>query len=1168
MQNVSEEFKTAIKEPSPEYESRITFPDLTLDDVPIKSIELNSLLVSGNDFEIGTAPMDMAKVELVVDEGEFGRNLLLSSNTAEVAEQPTGNDDSDIEVLGNVWGRNLALGTLGDILIATPNVSQAIKRQYDWAIDPFSIVGTPFAVSLYVKGVNVRENSSSTPRKRIGNDIVVAWGDTGAKSYYGTWYTFYIGETFSGRVQRVHTIADDREIAGISPIIDMHIQATADEAFAKEFKLELGDTATPWSPAPEDLTHGYNYNLSQPLQPDTWYTLSTDYTGEWQGLWIDDEYVGYLNEGKITFRSPNLIDTDSDIIIKVDDEEIPLTWVKLEKGNIATPWGLAPEDILDYDFESKECEIELGLVLSDESVEYLPIGKFTVEKAIKGSITTILDSVDRMYKAEKEYVSDLLYPVTILDILESACDQAGIPLATTTFANSDYIVPNEPVYEGITCRKVFAQVAELAGGYAKINRLGQLEILTLGTESVKNIDDFKYTINEVANAKIEKVIVKVGDETATKGDSEHIYTIVDNMFCQNPEDVIDAVYDVLKEVEYTAYTMNRWQGDFSLDLGDKVTIDSNETYILNRKLTYTGGLREDYSAPAKSNVEKESTGKGSMTLDIENVKTRIKVIDGEIQQTIERVENLVVGANNRLFDSQTEITFGFNEGNGEIQLFRDQTHPYYKVTSDQTIDLFAAFPDSQFAESLGELGEVTISLDVLVDVDRVVTIDGKEFDVKANRWTRIHVTKTFTENTTKRLRVRNPFSRKRTRDMGVGTKLIDELSVDINTLYYRNLKVERGNVATDWTLTPEELEVNVNRYKSEILQLADSISLRVSKGDIISEINQSAEEIRIQASKISLEGLVTANSNFKILEDGSIEAKNADITGTITSSAVTVTGGTITGTIIRTGSGSDRIELSSNLLRAYSGGTRRVQLDYDSLDFYTASNKLGGALSAIDDGSTPVLALDSNAGSIEIKNQQTSSRWAFVGCMGDVVHLDSSGLSGSSSLFLDGGTLALYGLNVEINATTGYIETMGDIRPLVTNAYNLGASSRRWNTIYSTNALNTGSDIRQKNSIKIIPDDFIGHIHEIKPKQYEMNGKIHFGYIAQDVERMLYRYATKNGYGKKAKDFVDKFSFLNKDESYLSLAYAEIEALKMAATESRINEIENRLSLLETSKGV
>ena len=50
MQNVSEEFKTAIMSPSPEFESRITFPDLALDDYQVRSINLDSLLVGGDDF--------------------------------------------------------------------------------------------------------------------------------------------------------------------------------------------------------------------------------------------------------------------------------------------------------------------------------------------------------------------------------------------------------------------------------------------------------------------------------------------------------------------------------------------------------------------------------------------------------------------------------------------------------------------------------------------------------------------------------------------------------------------------------------------------------------------------------------------------------------------------------------------------------------------------------------------------------------------------------------------------------------------------------------------------------------------------------------------------------------------------------------------------------------
>ncbi len=80
MKNVSEQFKNAIKQPSREIKSRITFPGLVLDSSHIRSIELDSLLIGTNDFEIGTAPMDMVKIEIIepADLGD-GNNLVLKS---------------------------------------------------------------------------------------------------------------------------------------------------------------------------------------------------------------------------------------------------------------------------------------------------------------------------------------------------------------------------------------------------------------------------------------------------------------------------------------------------------------------------------------------------------------------------------------------------------------------------------------------------------------------------------------------------------------------------------------------------------------------------------------------------------------------------------------------------------------------------------------------------------------------------------------------------------------------------------------------------------------------------------------------------------------------------------------------------------------------------------
>lgn len=83
--------------------------------------------------------------------------------------------------------------------------------------------------------------------------------------------------------------------------------------------------------------------------------------------------------------------------------------------------------------------------------------------------------------------------------------------------------------------------------------------------------------------------------------------------------------------------------------------------------------------------------------------------------------------------------------------------------------------------------------------------------------------------------------------------------------------------------------------ESRIEQTAQTINLKVGYDNIINAINLSDEGIKIDsdkltisASNINLEGLVTANENFKILTDGSIEATNAKIVGDITARSLTL----------------------------------------------------------------------------------------------------------------------------------------------------------------------------------------------------------------------------------------------------------------------------------------
>lgn len=93
----------------------------------------------------------------------------------------------------------------------------------------------------------------------------------------------------------------------------------------------------------------------------------------------------------------------------------------------------------------------------------------------------------------------------------------------------------------------------------------------------------------------------------------------------------------------------------------------------------------------------------------------------------------------------------------------------------------------------------------------------------------------------------------------------------------------------DWT--EGRLSILSNSISSEIKRVSDAeglletkieqtgttISSKVSKGSIISEINQTAESATINAARINFNGLVTANDRFKILTNGSFVANYGTI---------------------------------------------------------------------------------------------------------------------------------------------------------------------------------------------------------------------------------------------------------------------------------------------------
>ena len=91
-------------------------------------------------------------------------------------------------------------------------------------------------------------------------------------------------------------------------------------------------------------------------------------------------------------------------------------------------------------------------------------------------------------------------------------------------------------------------------------------------------------------------------------------------------------------------------------------------------------------------------------------------------------------------------------------------------------------------------------------------------------------------------------------------------------------------------VTVENVAGDVSQLKLTVDGVSSTVMSKVGEDEIISKINQSAEEVSISASKLTLEGIVTANNNFKILADGSMEALNGSFSGEINAESGTFSG--------------------------------------------------------------------------------------------------------------------------------------------------------------------------------------------------------------------------------------------------------------------------------------
>ena len=166
---------------------------------------------------------------------------------------------------------------------------------------------------------------------------------------------------------------------------------------------------------------------------------------------------------------------DSSVIISCEFSEEVNNDTNLSVGDV-TSAALDVEILSTVRVEPNEM---LTYYIIEDDVEIL-IGQFKVERPTIASRTTMqFTAYDNIVKSEKVFSDWLLsyraaFPMTLLQLVQAACDYCGVTLATTDFPHAELSV-NAFYGDGITCRQILSWAAAIAGRFVKANTAGEIE---------------------------------------------------------------------------------------------------------------------------------------------------------------------------------------------------------------------------------------------------------------------------------------------------------------------------------------------------------------------------------------------------------------------------------------------------------------------------------------------------------------------------------------------------------------------------------------------------------------------------------------------------------------------------------------------------------------------
>ena len=271
----------------------------------------------------------------------------------------------------------------------------------------------------------------------------------------------------------------------------------------------------------------------------------------------------------------------------------------------------------NIDYDGAELTAKVGLLLNERPItyEYIPLGKFyATDPETNNDFKNLkLTAYDGFVKMTGKYIPTVPEDTTLQavydDLRTQLRDNCGIELKERTLP--DYRIPTFPLLD-ITYTQAIAYVAGCLGGFARFDRLGELEIAWFEdsgqviSRQMQYMNGFKRTLDRevvvtsLSTGTEENLIVKGDGASGLQVNFENPY-ITNNM--------ADDIYNRINNFTYTPCSVS-WRGTPAVQAGDIVRVLDKDGYphnvlVMSQSIKIGGGLNSKIECKGSGNTKSE-----------------------------------------------------------------------------------------------------------------------------------------------------------------------------------------------------------------------------------------------------------------------------------------------------------------------------------------------------------------------------------------------------------------------------------------------------------------------------------------------------------------------------------------------------------------------------------